>query len=98
MITPGTTLDKVLEDALERVDSRYYYIDDLTWFSFPETWGSTALGFGGMGGAAMTTAQTYIVMADLNEAYVYWGGGYGKTVARDTANRMIKARSTTRYE
>lgn len=28
---------------------------------FPQTWGSTALGFGGIGGAAVTTAYTVVI-------------------------------------
>lgn len=41
---------------------------------FPQTWGSTALGFGGIGGAAMTTAYTIILSSNLNGEYlVYFG-------------------------
>lgn len=42
---------------------------------FPETWGSTALGYGGVGGSAMTPAYTIIVSCDqVAEACIYWGG------------------------
>lgn len=42
--------------------------------SFPQAWGSTALGFGGLGGAAMTTAQTTLVsMRSPPSAAVYFG-------------------------
>lgn len=34
---------------------------------FPQTWGSTALGFGGIGGAAVTTA--YTVVLKMNNYY-----------------------------
>ena len=40
---------------------------------FPQTWGSTALGFGGIGGAAMTTAYTIVIECD-GEYAVYFGG------------------------
>jgi hypothetical protein len=46
---------------------------------FPETWGSTALGFGGMGGSAMTPAYTVVVFCGRYAA-VYWGGGFGYMV------------------
>lgn len=50
------------------------YIEDLT--IFPETWGSTSLGFKGViGGAAITTALTIIIVIQ-NIAYVYWGSSY----------------------
>lgn len=41
--------------------------------AFNQTWGSTALGFGGVGGAAMTTARTYVIFpASADVAYVYF--------------------------
>ena len=40
---------------------------------FPQTWGSTALGFGGIGGAAMTSAYTVIVTY-ANHNAVYFSG------------------------
>ena len=49
-------------------------------YSFPQTWGSTALGFGGVGGQAMTTAQTVIVTLEA-KAWVYIGGRLAYTVA-----------------
>jgi len=41
---------------------------------FPQTWGSTALGYGGMGGAAITSAYTVIVTYH-NCSCVYFGSG-----------------------
>lgn len=43
---------------------------------FRQVWGSTALGYGGVGGQAMTNADTVIVISDLTgHAAVYFGGG-----------------------
>jgi hypothetical protein len=43
---------------------------------FPQMWGSTALGFGGIGGAAMTSAYTVIVFGcNRTDACVYFNGG-----------------------
>lgn len=42
---------------------------------FPQLWGSTALGYGGLGGAAMTWAYTVVAMTGA-EACVYFGGGH----------------------
>ncbi len=41
-------------------------------YSFPQSWSSTALGFGGIGGQAFTTAQTTVVIHNENAA-VYFG-------------------------
>lgn len=41
---------------------------------FPQTWGSTALGYGGIGGASMTPAYTVIV-SHRRCSCVYFGGG-----------------------
>ena len=44
---------------------------------FPQTWASTALGFGGLGGAAMTTAYTIILKSDYGLGYcVYFQGRF----------------------
>jgi predicted phage tail protein len=73
---------------------------------FPETWGSTALGFGGIGGSAMTAAYTVIVICEPHAA-VYWAGGFaymievgeafmndvnsGRTVERSKAGKYRRA-------
>lgn len=41
---------------------------------FPQTWGSTALGYGGVGGAAMTTAYTVVCSDGINHC-IYFGCG-----------------------
>ena len=52
---------------------------------FPQLWGSTALGFGGIGGAAMTDAYTVVVsIRERGVIAVYWGGRYAYTL--DTAH------------
>lgn len=68
----------VLDDVDQRVgpgyDGRHW-----TWYSFPQTWGSTALGFGGIGGQAITTAQTYVVLAN-GAIYVYFGSRFAYVI------------------
>jgi len=47
---------------------------------FPQTWGSTALGFGGIGGAAMTTAYTIVIREGFSgNCLVYFGGRFAYT-------------------
>ena len=47
---------------------------------FPQTWGSTALGFGGIGGAAMTPAYTVVVTGPGGQLAVYWAGQHAYTI------------------
>lgn len=42
------------------------YYPDVEMRMFPQTWGSTALGFGGVGGQAMTSAYTIVVIDDIS--------------------------------
>lgn len=54
---------------------------------FTQTWGSTALGHGGMGGASMTTAYTVVLECyHTQEFLVYFGGTFCYTVSRKSAN------------
>lgn len=41
---------------------------------FTQTWGSTALGFGGLGGQAITSAYTVIVQGPNGDCCVYFSG------------------------
>ena len=53
-------------------------LDDVVVFT--QMWGSTALGFGGIGGAAMTTAPTIVFR--LGDHYaVYFGGRHAYTLS-----------------
>lgn len=48
---------------------------------FSQTWGSTALGFGGIGGAAMTDAYTVIIKHN-NEFCVYFAGRFAYKIVK----------------
>ena len=73
------------EDLPYRIDySRDHCvsIDDFEIYIFEQTWGSTALGFDGIGGQAMTTENTY-VFVPLNcdqPCFVYFGSRYAYKV------------------
>ncbi|MEI7997809.1 MAG: hypothetical protein WCH01_23240 [Methylococcaceae bacterium] len=48
---------------------------------FPQTWGSTALGFGGIGGSAMTTAYTIVIYSQHAHCLaIYFGGRFAYLV------------------
>lgn len=98
MLDEAAVLNSVLTDAQERLKTlrtTFDPYDDLIWHSFPETWGSTSLGFGGMGAQMITTAQTHVVIdAVSGTGVVYWAGRYGKTVWRRRAQEIAAARSS----
>lgn len=50
---------------------------------FAQTWSSTALGFGGVGGQAITSAYV-IVLQCMNEFCVYFGGRFAYKVVNPT--------------
>lgn len=57
---------------------------------FLQTWGSTALGFGGIGGAAITSAYTVVIgMPDGNRA-VFWSGRLAYTL--DISKQTVEQR------
>lgn len=49
-------------------------------YMFPQLWNSTALGFGSIGGAAMTDAYTVIIEGPGGHLAVYWSGRFGYLV------------------
>ena len=53
--------------------TRRPYDEDIEVYMFPQLWGSTALGYGGIGGSSMTTAYTIVVMC-TDDVCVYFGG------------------------
>jgi len=55
--------------------TRRVYSDEIEVTMFPQTWGSTATGYGGMGGAAITSTYTIIVCYKMTTYCVYFGCG-----------------------
>jgi hypothetical protein len=70
------------ECFVEKTRKHSFY--DLTVYSmFPQTWGSTALGFGGIGGQAITSAYVCIIESNLVGGYaVYFGGRLAYVIDR----------------
>jgi hypothetical protein len=59
-------------------------VEEVEIVMFPQMWSSTALGFGGMGGAAMTPAYTVVVFGQYKQsACVYFGGRLAYTIDKD---------------
>lgn len=54
-----------------------YSVDDFCLHVFEQAWGSTALGFGGIGGQAITAANTYVFVPNFDGlCYVYFAGRF----------------------
>lgn len=76
LVSIATEILIISEDLRRRFNYDKEY-DDGELYDFDQTWGSTALGFSGMGGQMMTTARTYVFIPNnLNYAYVYFGARY----------------------
>lgn len=64
---------------------------DCTVAMFPQTWGSTSLGFGGIGGQAITEAYTVVVDSDRAGACaVYFGGRFAYLVEHARQNPAFR--------
>lgn len=63
--------------------------------AFIQRWGSTALGFKGMGGSAMTYGTTIVVMDNKHVWNVFFGGNFaykvGKTEDGDYPKKFMEA-------
>jgi len=81
--------------------------DEISVDMFCQSWGSTALGFGGVGGAAITVAYTIVITTYAGASAVYFGGRFAYRVEKPTveffedslARRMHEVRGAKeRYE
>ena len=69
--------ERFCQAILPHIEEKTWY-PDIEMYMFPQTWGSTALGFGGIGGQAMTSAYT-VVVADIQ--HNYYGVFFGERLA-----------------
>lgn len=72
-------------DITYRLDYNGKYrptLEDFEIHIFEQVWGSTALGFGGIGGQAMTAANTWVFVPISCEqkCFVYFGGRFAYKV------------------
>ena len=98
------------KDILSRIDyskeNKHFRVsvDDFAMNIFEQTWGSTALGFGGIGGSAMTTANTYVFIpvACHQNCFVYFDGRfayqvpYSESFMEDVKNHSMKSVNQSR--
>lgn len=83
----GVKYQDMPEEDAERRPQPY----EVEVYSFPQTWSSTALGFGGMGGSAMTTAQTTVVL-NHRAVSVYFGTQFAYSIPAITQEFMDDVR------
>ena len=81
-------IEHCVQDALEQFGKDAFwadrlgpYEDDIEVHSWPQGWGDTALGFGGIGGQMIMTAQTVVVQC-YGHYLVYHGGRFAYGVTR----------------
>jgi hypothetical protein len=74
--------DKTPIEAFRRPE-----IYEIEVYSFPQCWGSTALGFGGIGGQAMSSAQTTVVISGYSAA-IYFGKGLAYVIPKFNSAMM----------
>jgi len=73
MIDPKVCLENALLHYFEQPENRNMTYYDVTVTMFPQAFSDTTLGFGGIGGQAITTSYV-VVINDYEYAYVYFGG------------------------
>lgn len=68
---------KTREDRRVKKSTKHTEYHVSVYAMFPQTWGSTALGFGGIGGQAITPAYTIILQSQQGSGFcVYFGGRF----------------------
>lgn len=73
--TDWAIVNNLVSEFEQYIKENFKQYPEVEVYSFPQGWGSTALGYGGIGGQAITSAQT-IVLYDVCQgiARVYFGG------------------------
>ncbi len=99
-IDPLNDISFAMHDAPQRIlpDKDHVRVRDMDYMLFCQMWGSTALGFGGIAGQAMTVACTVLVTTQSqNRVAVYFGTRHAYTVIKpnqtfyeDIKNRHMK--------
>jgi hypothetical protein len=95
------------EDKRITKHSRHRPSDCIVYAMFAQSWSSTALGFGGLGGQAITTAYTVIIESEHGMGYcVYFGGRFAYRIERPSdhfyndihTHRMAQVSESKKYE
>lgn len=83
-------LKLVIEDATKRLEAdgiQLGPLQDVEVEIWKQTWGSTALGFGGIGGCAISSAYTFLAWSPYRQScYVYFAGRFAYKVSKPNEN------------
>lgn len=92
----NTTLKQIIKGLLNAEDaSESMPIDN--YIIYPQTWSSTTLGFGGIGGSALTTAPT-IAIESMGQIFVFFGERFAYSKAVEELPEEIYSRIFKRYD
>lgn len=69
------------------ISNKYNLSEVAQVFVFEQVWGSTSLGFDGIGGSTMTSAWTHVVSTYYGKHHVFFNGRHAYTV--DSANEKF---------
>ena len=90
---------KLKEQNIEKV-----YDDDFNVHIFEQVWGNTTGGFGGIGGSAMTTQTTYVLVPKFNhDCLVFFGGKfayrapYSRKFIDDVVKENVRGKGESSY-
>jgi hypothetical protein len=98
---------KTKEDKRITKRSRHSPRDLIVHAMFPQTWSSTALGFGGVGGQAITSAYTVIIESEHSLGFcVYFNGRFAYRIQKPNDHfygdiihqRMAQVSESSKYE
>lgn len=79
-----TNISELIEN-LKAIDEKLGHRKDILDIeTFSQTWGSTALGFGGVGGDALTTASTTVIRIPNDRYVVFFGSELAYVVENPT--------------
>ena len=76
------SIEEDLPFRFDYTENKCPTLDDFDMYTFEQVWGSTALGFGGIGGQAITDARTYVfIPINRNQkCFVYFAGRFAYAV------------------
>lgn len=77
-----STLTAIDREVLKSETHKTFYAD-VDHYRHPQTWGNTTLGFGGLGGQAVTGAYTDVVISQISGAAVVYHGGRLAYIVRE---------------
>ena len=87
-------IEEDLYNRIKDYKNSLIYTNDFDVYIFEQMWGSTALGFPGFGGQAITSAYTFVLVPYSSElpCFVYFNGRFAYTApySEEFAKNIVK--------